>query len=145
VDDKTGAIMDVQGIINFSHQRTATFSNSMREAKRQWSEIVTSDLVVRINDFVTPFDEQKNCFTVSGKQGSDSTVIQIESCKQTVETINTFAQDCQNPKGAKARQWGEQTLKTMIILDSIYESAKSRGETIFLRGDQGKDLLMVGQ
>jgi predicted dehydrogenase len=157
LDEKTGAIMDIQGILQFSKQRTAMFSNSMREAGRQWTEIVASDKTIRVNDFVVPYENEpyifqrndaynaKTNFIVSNVKGDTTETVVVAECHQVVATIQQFARDCQDVKNAK--YWGEQTLKTMIVMDSIYESAKARGETIYLQGvsSNNQNLLMVGQ
>ena len=139
VDKTTGAIMDIQGILNFSDQRNATFCNSMREAPNDWAEISTSDTVIRIPSAFS-CREPVPTFTISG---SKSETIQVQGTNQVVATINRFAQDCAKP--TENQHWGEQTLKTMIIMDACYESAKAHGETIFLKTETTQNVLMIGQ
>ncbi|KAL0485616.1 oxidoreductase [Acrasis kona] len=150
IDKQTGAIMDVDAILQFSNDRSAVFTNSMRESNRQWVDLISEEQCIHVDRFVGPAKRngRNECsYTVENKGDADTLeTIDVEECKQETEVINDFSKEAREPLGESALRWGDESEKTMIVLDAVYESIKSRGEKVFIRGDGGdQNLLMVGQ
>lgn len=88
--------------------------------------------------------EPRAKFTVYNGVG-DSEVVQVEPCDQALCLLEQFAKDSATPDScAKARYWGQQSVKVMVVLDALVQSIKEEGTTIFLSGSTEK-VLMVGQ
>lgn len=149
IDKMTGAIMDVDAILSFSGDRSAVFTNSFRESKRQWLDLITEEQCVHIDQFVGP--RKKNgryeCDYVVENDGSqNSETVDVAECRQELEVINDFAKEARDPSSESAKKWGQESEDTMTVLDAIYESIKSKGERVFFRGNGGdSNVLMVGQ
>jgi predicted dehydrogenase len=133
-DSKDGAMIRCDGILYFSNNRKATFECSFLEPCRQDSEYQSHNTIVRIPDFVLPWNNEPLIFkreqysnmseyTVQNDQGITE-VHHVESPTQHVELFHSFTDTVsKNPTSPDAKQWGERTFKISQVLDALYQSA----------------------
>ncbi len=117
LDRETGVPVRCDAWIWFSDDRIASFNCSFNEAKRQHAEYVTCDHVVHHSAFM---NDDPGHYTVDGV-----TVEAKTNKPRIIRLLERFALDAKQPGSDHARQWGEETLLNMTVLDAIMESVRT--------------------
>ncbi|EFC46771.1 oxidoreductase [Naegleria gruberi] len=135
------AIINFDGLLFFSGGRVATLNCSFEEAQRQTSEIVFPRHRIMIDDFVLTWDnediyfpretyDKKGKFRIHAEHGRFETIT-CEESTQHVELFESFYKGAKNP--TENKHWGDESEKTMIVLDALLESSEKDGTPIVIQ------------
>jgi len=130
------AIINFDAFLTFSNGRIASFSCSFEESQRQSSEIIFGDNHILIKDFVLPWDnedvyfpresyDKQATFELHELAGRFETV-KCEPSSQHVELFEAFYHGACSP--TEHSHWSDETHKTMLVLDALFNSSSQDGK-----------------
>jgi hypothetical protein len=112
-DDKNEVITSLNAILWFEDNKMAQFDISFDMSRRQSALVTGSTSSFRLDNFITAGDGQ---LTYEISKDRDYIQYTINPCIQERAVIESFTNKISN-------EWGEQSLKTQIVLDALEESS----------------------
>ena len=112
-DDKKNVLTGLNAILWFKNDRKAQFDISFEMSRRQTALVTGTKSCFRLDNFVTAGDGKMTYEIASGREFIKHGV---DECIQEKNLIETFSKKI-------SEEWGEQTLKTQIVLDHLQESS----------------------
>eukprot|EP01080_Neovahlkampfia_damariscottae_P011513 gene11513-4677_t len=112
-NDKNNVLTGLNAILWFKNGRKAQFDISFEMSRRQIALVTGTKSSFRLDNFVTAGDGKMSYEIASGRNFIKH---EVDECVQEKNLIETFSNKI-------SEEWGEQSLKTQIVIDSLEESA----------------------
>jgi hypothetical protein len=112
-NDKNEVITSLNAILWFENDKMAQFDISFDMSRRQSALVTGSISSFRLDNFITAGEGE---LTYEIFKDRDYIQYNVNPCIQEKVVIETFSNKISN-------EWGNQSLKTQIVLDALEESA----------------------